>query len=469
VTEIRIDVRLSHPPERVWRALTDPKILSEWFLAADLQPVKGTRFTMRPQGQAGFDDEPIEGEVVDVDPPTRLVMRWRATQLQTVVTMSVHRIDDGCRLTLDQNGFVGPRGTLRRRVLHRSYAQMLGDPLSACLDRLAEQDRDRAAQARRRGGSVRTAAGPPRGNESRSFGRRPSQARFGRRVARPDPGPEDASGQTLPASLARLRRLSIRRSADGPPLGRCAVPPTPDGAGRARHPGAVVNGLNPNEPTLALPPFPLRPRWAHERRTTPSARARETGHAIVTRLRVGAPARSASAADAPQPGRSRRSVAIGLALIVGIVASALALDRTMAPAARTARAGVVASPYRVAPGPGSGTAPRPSGTAVTLSAVYRTGRTSASGYQGIITINNLSSAPLDGWTAILTLPPRGLIVHDPRGADYQQTGKEVRFTPPPGARVVAPGTSIEFSFEVQGVGAPVGCVVNGRPCSGIPG
>lgn len=149
--------------------MTDPKILSEWFLAADLQPVKGARFTIEPRGQIGFDDEPIEAEVVDVDGPTRLVMRWRANQLQTVVTLSVRRDGDGCRLALEQHGFVGPRGTLRRRVLQRSYAQMFGEPLRAVLDRLAEHDRGRAAQARRRVGLVRTANGPPRRNESRSF------------------------------------------------------------------------------------------------------------------------------------------------------------------------------------------------------------------------------------------------------------------------------------------------------------
>ena len=41
MTEIRLDVELAHPPERVWRALVEPARLAEWFLPNDLRPVAG--------------------------------------------------------------------------------------------------------------------------------------------------------------------------------------------------------------------------------------------------------------------------------------------------------------------------------------------------------------------------------------------------------------------------------------------
>ncbi len=52
---LSFEVELPHPPEKVWRALTDPALLAEWLLPAigfELAP--GAEFTLKaPQANIG--------------------------------------------------------------------------------------------------------------------------------------------------------------------------------------------------------------------------------------------------------------------------------------------------------------------------------------------------------------------------------------------------------------------------------
>ena len=89
MTEIRAQVDLDHPVELVWRALTEPPLLARWFVEADIRPRVGAAFRLHaPSGEAalaGFDPTTL-AEVTAVEPPRKLVMRWRSDQLQTLVT-----------------------------------------------------------------------------------------------------------------------------------------------------------------------------------------------------------------------------------------------------------------------------------------------------------------------------------------------------------------------------------------------
>jgi uncharacterized protein YndB with AHSA1/START domain len=42
-----IEREIPHPPERVWRALTQGTLIEEWFIKNDFQPVVGHRFNFR--------------------------------------------------------------------------------------------------------------------------------------------------------------------------------------------------------------------------------------------------------------------------------------------------------------------------------------------------------------------------------------------------------------------------------------
>jgi uncharacterized protein YndB with AHSA1/START domain len=62
-------------PEKLWEALTEPEFHQQYFLGAQMQSdwKKGSAWKMvYPDGRVTD-----SGEIVDVDPPRRLVIKWR--------------------------------------------------------------------------------------------------------------------------------------------------------------------------------------------------------------------------------------------------------------------------------------------------------------------------------------------------------------------------------------------------------
>jgi Uncharacterized conserved protein len=56
---ISLEFDLRHPPEKVWRALTDPALLAEWLLPAiDLKLEPGAAFTLKTQPHPGLGRAP---------------------------------------------------------------------------------------------------------------------------------------------------------------------------------------------------------------------------------------------------------------------------------------------------------------------------------------------------------------------------------------------------------------------------
>ena len=140
MTEIRAQFDLDHPVDLVWRALTEPPLLARWFVEADIRPRVGAAFRLHaPSGEAalaGFDPVTL-AEVTAVDPPRKLVMRWRSEQLQTLVTWDLQPVAGGCRLVVSQIGFLGVRGSERRAALKATYERLYGERLPAVLTELA--------------------------------------------------------------------------------------------------------------------------------------------------------------------------------------------------------------------------------------------------------------------------------------------------------------------------------------------
>jgi len=66
--------RLSHPPEKVWRALTEPEHLAAWF-PTDIEGERAAGAPLRFVFREG-EMPPIDGEVITYDPPSTLELRW---------------------------------------------------------------------------------------------------------------------------------------------------------------------------------------------------------------------------------------------------------------------------------------------------------------------------------------------------------------------------------------------------------
>lgn len=72
---IRKERFYAHPPEDVWVAITDSHALAEWLEPNDQQPVVGHKFQFRcDPGVCGSGI--TECEVLEADPPKRLVWSW---------------------------------------------------------------------------------------------------------------------------------------------------------------------------------------------------------------------------------------------------------------------------------------------------------------------------------------------------------------------------------------------------------
>ena len=96
---------LRHPPEKVWRALTDPALLAEWLLPViGLKLEKGAQFTFKTQPYPGWDGI-VNCRMLEIEPLRKLSYAWTVPFLDTVVTFTLTRTPSGTQLSLVQSGF----------------------------------------------------------------------------------------------------------------------------------------------------------------------------------------------------------------------------------------------------------------------------------------------------------------------------------------------------------------------------
>jgi uncharacterized protein YndB with AHSA1/START domain len=102
---ISFEVDLHHPPEKVWRALTDPALLERWLLPViDLRLEPGSAFTFKTQAYPGWDGT-VNCRVVEIEAYRKLSYTWSVPFLDTVVTFTLTPTASGTRLSLVQSGF----------------------------------------------------------------------------------------------------------------------------------------------------------------------------------------------------------------------------------------------------------------------------------------------------------------------------------------------------------------------------
>jgi len=102
---ISFELDLHHPPEKVWRALTEPELLAEWLLPViDLRLEPGAAFTFKTQAYPGWDGT-VSCRFVEIEPRRKLRYTWSVPFLDTVVTFTLAPTASGTRLSLVQSGF----------------------------------------------------------------------------------------------------------------------------------------------------------------------------------------------------------------------------------------------------------------------------------------------------------------------------------------------------------------------------
>jgi uncharacterized protein YndB with AHSA1/START domain len=90
---------IPHPPEKIWRALTQPHLLGEWLMKNDFKPVAGHSFKF------SADWGSVDCEVQAIEPNTTLSYTWGAYGLASVVTWTLTPTSTGTHLRMEQSGF----------------------------------------------------------------------------------------------------------------------------------------------------------------------------------------------------------------------------------------------------------------------------------------------------------------------------------------------------------------------------
>jgi len=120
--QIVVDDVFPHAPETIWKTLTNGELMGRWLgmTPTGFEPVKGKRFTYQTTA-AGAWDGVIHCEVLEVIPNQRLAYAWKGgheanagygSRLDTVVTFTLSKAENGTRLRLVHSGFVLPQNEI---------------------------------------------------------------------------------------------------------------------------------------------------------------------------------------------------------------------------------------------------------------------------------------------------------------------------------------------------------------------
>ena len=94
-----VEREIPYPPEKIWRALTQPHLIEEWLMKTDFKPVVGHRFDFRADWGG------VDCQVMALEPNKTLSYTWAAYGLESVVTWTLTPSSRGTHLRMEQSGF----------------------------------------------------------------------------------------------------------------------------------------------------------------------------------------------------------------------------------------------------------------------------------------------------------------------------------------------------------------------------
>ena len=94
-----VEREIPYPPEKIWRALTQPHLIEEWLMKNDFKPVVDHRFNLR--ARLGRRRLPGPGRRAEQDAVLHVGGLW----LESVVTWTLTPTSTGTHLRMEQSGF----------------------------------------------------------------------------------------------------------------------------------------------------------------------------------------------------------------------------------------------------------------------------------------------------------------------------------------------------------------------------
>jgi uncharacterized protein YndB with AHSA1/START domain len=141
--KIVVERALPHPPEKIWRVLTQSELISEWLMPNDFKPILGYRFTFRTKPMGKWNGV-VHCEVLECNPPRRLSYSWKGgadgneaygSTLNSVVTWTLTPTSGGTLLHMEHDGF-GPGNEFAYNAMSGGWAKIPEriDAIAAALD-----------------------------------------------------------------------------------------------------------------------------------------------------------------------------------------------------------------------------------------------------------------------------------------------------------------------------------------------
>jgi uncharacterized protein YndB with AHSA1/START domain len=119
-----VEREFAHPPEKLWRALTESTLLAEWLMGNDFAPIAGRTFRFQAGAMPNWDGA-IDCQVRAVEPITRLSYTWNALGLHSVVLWTLTPTAAGTHLRMEQSGFRPDQDTAYKGATH-GWQRFLG-------------------------------------------------------------------------------------------------------------------------------------------------------------------------------------------------------------------------------------------------------------------------------------------------------------------------------------------------------
>ena len=143
---LRFERRLPYPPEKVWRALTEPEQLRQWFptdIEGERRQGAKIRFVFRDDAPTAaelpelleHDPVDLDGEFTEFEPPRLLAYTWGEEDLR----WELEPIQEGCRLVFihtfdERSGIPHPGGPKKKAARTASGWEVSLASLAASLD-----------------------------------------------------------------------------------------------------------------------------------------------------------------------------------------------------------------------------------------------------------------------------------------------------------------------------------------------
>ena len=90
---------MPYPPEKIWRALTQPQLIEQWLMKNNFQPAVDHRFNL------SADWGTVDCKVLVVEPNKTLSYTWAAFGFESVVVWTLTPTEGGTQLRMEQSGF----------------------------------------------------------------------------------------------------------------------------------------------------------------------------------------------------------------------------------------------------------------------------------------------------------------------------------------------------------------------------